>query len=66
VSQAHPGIAVTIVGGQSLCLFLTLPLVPAVYVTLAALEQSSLGRRLAARAGRLASAVRRVRPASAE
>jgi len=59
-------IAVTIVGGQSLCLFLTLLLVPAVYVKLAALEESGLARRLAARAGRLATAVKRVRPASAE
>ena len=59
-------IAVTIGGGQTLCLFLTLLLVPAVYVQLATLEQSSLGRRLAARVSRLASAVRRVRPASAD
>jgi HAE1 family hydrophobic/amphiphilic exporter-1 len=59
-------IAVTIVGGQTLCLFLTLLLVPAVYVQLAALEQSNLGRRLAARMNRLSSAVKRVRPASAE
>ncbi len=36
-------IAMTIVGGQTLCLFLTLLLVPAVYVKLAALEQSSFG-----------------------
>ncbi|MEO8482184.1 MAG: efflux RND transporter permease subunit [Acidobacteriota bacterium] len=33
-------IAVTIVGGQTLCLFLTLLVVPVVYVELAALEQS--------------------------
>jgi HAE1 family hydrophobic/amphiphilic exporter-1 len=39
-------IAVTIVGGQSLCLFLTLLLVPAAYLKLDALEQSFANRRL--------------------
>jgi HAE1 family hydrophobic/amphiphilic exporter-1 len=39
-------IAVTIIGGQSLCLFLTLLLVPAAYVKLDALEQSFANRRL--------------------
>ncbi len=39
-------IAVTIIGGQSLCLFLTLLLVPAAYVKLDALEQSLANRRL--------------------
>src|SRR3954463_8632269 len=38
-------IAVTIIGGQSLCLFLTLLLVPATYVKLDALEQSLANRR---------------------
>ena len=38
-------IAVTIIGGQSLCLFLTLLLVPAAYVKLDALEQSLAHRR---------------------
>ena len=38
-------IAVTIVGGQSLCLFLTLLLVPAAYVKLDALEQSMINQR---------------------
>lgn len=38
-------IAVTIIGGQSLCLFLTLLLVPAAYVKLDALEQSLANRR---------------------
>jgi HAE1 family hydrophobic/amphiphilic exporter-1 len=59
-------IAVTIVGGQSLCLFLTLLLVPAVYVKLAAVEESNFGRRLAAGMSRLTSVVRRTRPAAAE
>ncbi len=39
-------IAVTIVGGQSLCLFLTLLLVPAAYVKFDALEQSFANRQL--------------------
>jgi len=41
-------IAVTIIGAQSLCLFLTLLLVPAAYVKLDALEQSLANRRLSA------------------
>jgi HAE1 family hydrophobic/amphiphilic exporter-1 len=48
-------IAVTIVGGQSLCLFLTLLLVPAAYLKLDALEQSIVNRRFR-------DFVRRVRP----
>jgi HAE1 family hydrophobic/amphiphilic exporter-1 len=39
-------IAITIIGGQSLCLFLTLLLVPAAYVKLDALEQSLANQRL--------------------
>jgi HAE1 family hydrophobic/amphiphilic exporter-1 len=41
-------IAVTIIGAQSLCLFLTLLLVPAAYVKLDALEQSIANKRLSA------------------
>ena len=41
-------IAVTIVGGQSLCLFLTLLLVPAAYLKFDALEQSFANRQLVA------------------
>jgi hypothetical protein len=41
-------IAVTIIGAQSLCLFLTLLLVPAAYVTLDGLEQSLANKRLSA------------------
>jgi HAE1 family hydrophobic/amphiphilic exporter-1 len=41
-------IAVTIIGGQSLCLFLTLLLVPAAYVKLDALEHSMANQRLKA------------------
>jgi hypothetical protein len=37
-----------IIGAQSLCLFLTLLLVPAAYVELDALEQSLANRRLSA------------------
>jgi Cu/Ag efflux pump CusA len=39
-------IAVTIIGVQSLCLFLTLLLVPAAYVKLEGLEQSLANKRL--------------------
>jgi len=38
-------IAVTIIGGRSLCLFLTLLLVPAAYEKLDALEQSLANQR---------------------
>jgi HAE1 family hydrophobic/amphiphilic exporter-1 len=48
-------IAVTIIGGQSLCLFLTLLLVPAAYLKLDAFEQSLAHKRLS-------NWLRRVRP----
>jgi len=46
-------IAITIIGGQSLCLFLTLLLVPAAYLQLDALEQSLANRRFREWMGRL-------------
>jgi HAE1 family hydrophobic/amphiphilic exporter-1 len=46
-------IAITIIGGQSLCLFLTLLLVPAAYVKLDALEHSMANQRLKAFASKL-------------
>ena len=57
-------IAVTIIGGQTLCLFLTLLLVPAVYAKLDALEQSLANRRLKTWFDKLrASMPGRLRPA---
>jgi len=57
-------IAVTIIGGQSLCLFLTLLLVPAAYLKLDALEQSMASHRLKQWAAALrASTIGRLRPA---
>ena len=57
-------IAVTIIGGQSLCLFLTLLLVPAAYAKLDALEQSLANRRFKAWFEKLRSATTgRLRPA---
>jgi HAE1 family hydrophobic/amphiphilic exporter-1 len=50
-------IAVTIIGGQSLCLFLTLLLVPVAYVKFDALEQAALSRRWKDMIGRLKAAI---------
>ena len=58
-------IAVTIIGGQSLCLFLTLLLVPAAYEKLDGLERSLANQRLKAWFDRLrASTFGRPRPAA--
>jgi HAE1 family hydrophobic/amphiphilic exporter-1 len=60
-------IAVTVIGGQSLCLFLSLLLVPVAYERFEALEQSVTNRRLKLLAGKLSDAtVRRFKPAPQE
>ena len=62
--QQRSAIAVTIIGGQSLCLFLTLLLVPVAYVKLDVLEQASTTQRIKAWIGHaIASTVGRLRPA---
>ena len=65
--QQRSAIAVTIIGGQSLCLFLTLLLVPIVYEQLDRLEHSRVMSRLHGWLGRLsADSLWKRRPATSD
>ena len=63
--QQRAAIAVTIIGGQSLCLFLTLLLVPVAYVKFDALEQASTTQRIKAWIGHVDRVDRRTVAAGA-
>jgi HAE1 family hydrophobic/amphiphilic exporter-1 len=56
-------IAITIIGGQTMCLFLTLLLVPVAYVKFDALERSAANQRLRTWvSGLRAATIGRLRP----